>query len=82
MQYKIIDERNLENRIFAVKIHLSPDNTTDANSIRNTEAGNADDAERTTIDNFLNLALSEKNYSPLDFIDQQGEIYTIKAFKN
>ncbi|MRX38402.1 MULTISPECIES: hypothetical protein [Flavobacterium] len=82
MKFQIIDENNLGNKRFVVKIQLLPENMTEANSIRNIEAGTADDNERVTVTNFLHFVLSQKNYSPIGSLDQQGEIFTISAFKN
>ena len=82
MQSQIIDENNLDNKRFVVKIQLTPQNTTEANSIRNVEAGTADDNERETVNNFLQLVLSQKNYSPIGTLEQQGQIFTVSAYKN
>jgi hypothetical protein len=82
MKAKIVDENNIGNRMYIVKIHLMPENATDSNSIRNTEKGEADENERVTVEGFLNFSLSQNNYSPVDYMGQQGEIFIIEAYKN
>ena len=82
MKAEIIKENNLGNNNFLIEVQLIPENIIDANSIKNVEAGIADENELQTVNGFINLSLSQKNYSPITFVSQQGEIFTIEAFKN
>lgn len=81
MTYSIKNQINLGNKYCLITIELNPESEFEKQAIKKSANLNASVSEREMLENYLHFCLGN-SFSLLKLEQQEGNIFTVKAFQN
>jgi len=80
MKHRIENEKNIGSSHWLISIELIPENDEEKKAIEK-NVNERTDSERQLLDGHLHFTLGE-TYSIADFVNQNKNFFTVKAFRN